>query len=467
MTPPRPGNVRPARVSSSPLLPASMRLLPSVGRPALFALAFALSLAVSPAALAQGQNNYGSIYSLYGLGERVEVGSSQSAMMGHAGAALRSGSYVNLNNPALWADQGVTTFSAGASVASVRSEDAATDESSVGTAGDLTQLHLGLPLLAGRLGVALAYRPYSRVNYRAARRDSIAVEDEVAAYTLNQEGAGGLQQLSAGLGLRLNDAFQVGASAEVLFGTQELLQRTQFDSALYRETREARSTRLRGITATLGAAFTARSLRSDGDLLTVAAALTLPTQLDADRTVTLGESLDRDTLLTPAGETSVDGDARLPLVVRGGLAYQTGGRWAVALDGLYEPWSSFESSLPVGGYDEDQSVDQLQDRYRVGGGVEVTPAGTDRRAGVVRRTSYRLGGYAERGLYAPTESSVTTLALTGGLSVPNRLTGARFDLGFELGTRGSTEGVLVRDTFLKGTLTINFGERWFVRRRFN
>ena len=59
------------------------------------------------------------------------------------------------------------------------------------------------------------------------------------------------------------------------------------------------------------------------------------------------------------------------------------------------------------------------------------------------------------------------LALTGGLSVPNRLTGARFDLGFELGTRGSTEGVLVRDTFLKGTLTVNFGERWFVRRRFN
>ena len=62
---------------------------------------------------------------------------------------------------------------------------------------------------------------------------------------------------------------------------------------------------------------------------------------------------------------------------------------------------------------------------------------------------------------------VTTFALTGGVSLPNRLTGARFDLGLELGTRGSTEGVLVRDTFLKGTLTLNFGERWFIRRRFD
>ena len=62
---------------------------------------------------------------------------------------------------------------------------------------------------------------------------------------------------------------------------------------------------------------------------------------------------------------------------------------------------------------------------------------------------------------------MSTYAVTGGVSVPNRLTGSRIDLGFEVGTRGSTEGVLVRDTFVKGTFTLNFGERWFVRRRFN
>ena len=451
------GNVRPPRVSFSLPPPALMRVA-----------ALVLSLAASASALAQGQNNYGSVYSLYGLGERVEQGSSQSAMMGHAGSALRSGTYVNLTNPALWADQGVTTFSAGASVATVRGEDAATDATSVGTAGDLSQLHLGIPLLPGRLGLAVAYRPYSRVNYRAALRDSLSVEGETAAYTLNQEGAGGLQQASLGLGLRVGSALQLGASAEAIFGAEELLQRTQFDdNTRYLQTREARSTRLRGLTATLGAVATLQKLRTDEDLLSVAASVTLPTSLDATRTVTLGESLDRDTLLTAAGERSVDGDARLPLVLRGGLAYQTGGRLALAVDGLYEPWSGFESTLPVGGFDSGQGVDRLQDRFRVGAGVEVTPAGLDRRAGVLRRTSYRLGGYAERGLYAPTESDVTTLALTGGLSVPNRLTGARFDLGFELGTRGSTEGVLVRDTFLKGTLTVNFGERWFVRRRFN
>ncbi len=427
------------------------------------------ALALAPSAAAQGgQNNYGSIYSLYGLGERVEFGTSQSAMLGHGATALRSGSYVNLSNPALWSDQALTTFSAGASIATVRAEDALAEGTSVGTAGDLSSLHLGLPFLPGRLGLTLAYRPYSRVNYRAAVDDSLSVEGEMAGYTLNQEGAGGLQQITAGLGVRLGRAVQVGVSADVVFGNQELLQRTQFEDRLaYAETRQARVTRLRGVTATLGGAVTARALARDDDALTVAAALTLPTDLNGSRTVTLGESLDRDTLRAPDGSLSIDGDLRLPLSARAGVTYLSGLRWLATLDASYEPWSEFESTLPVGGFDPGQGLDQLRDRVRVGGGVELTPAGRDRRAGVFQRSSYRLGGYAERGLYAPAGQDVTTLALTGGLSIPNRLTGARIDLGFEAGTRGSAEGVLVRDTFLKGTLTLNFGERWFVRRRFD
>ena len=164
-----------------------------------------------------------------------------------------------------------------------------------------------------------------------------------------------------------------------------------------------------------------------------------------------------------------DGSVDLPLSVRAGLAYRSGARWLASFEGLYEPWSGFESTLPFAGYDPASSGagDVLTDRVRFGGGVELTPAGRERRAGALRRTSYRLGGYAERGLSSPTGSNVMTYAVTGGFSLPSRLTGARVDLGFEAGTRGSTEGVLVRDTFLKGTLTLNFGERWFVRRRFN
>ena len=422
---------------------------------------FALAVLFSTAASAQvgGSNDYGSIYSRYGLGERSDFSSSQAGMLGQSGVSMRSGVYNDLGNPALWSDQLVTTFTISGGVTGTRSIDAVTPDASRATAGDLFGLQFGVPILPGRLGATVGYRPYSRTNYRSAISGDVMVEDSLVGYQLNQEGAGGLQQIGGGLGLRVGEAFQVGASADVIFGSTEYLERTTFTSPGYVETRRALGTQYRGFTATLGAAASLSSLANDADRLTFGAALTLPTRLDGSRTLTVGNSLDRDTLAS-----SIDGEATLPLAARAGLSYQSGGRWLATVEGLYEPWSQFESTLPVGGFNAASGLDELQDRLRVGGGVQFVPS-LSRNAGLFQRTSYRIGGYTEQALYAPTGSSVSTLALTGGVSLPSRATGARFDLGFELGTRGSTDGVLVQDTYLKGSATINFGERWFIRRR--
>ena len=435
-------------------LPVPMRAL------LLLAVLLGVPAALAPAALAQGQNNYGSIYSRYGVGERQDFGSSQAEALGGAQASLRSATYNGLVNPALWSDQQITTFAASVGLASVRSTDATAAGASRATAGDVAAVQLGLPVLPGRLGLTFAYRPYSRVNYRTSVPGSLLTEDDTTAYALNQEGSGGLQRITGGLGLKLAQGVQVGASADVIFGTVEYLQRTAFAEPGFNETRQSRATQLRGVTATLGAAGTLRSLRADDDALTLGLALTLPTRLAGTRTLTLGESLDRDTLAVVS-----DGGATLPLLARAGLSYRSGARWLTTVDALYEPWSSFDSDFSVGGFDADAGLDDLQDRVRVGGGVELLPAGRGRNAGFFGRTSYRLGAYGERGLYAPSGRSVSTAAVTGGVSVPNRFSGARFDLGFEVGTRGSVSNGLVRDLFARGSLTLNFGERWFIRRR--
>ena len=414
----------------------------------------------APAAHAQGQNNYGSVYSRYGLGERTEFSSSQSEMLGGAQTALRSSFYNGLANPALWADQQVTTFSAAVGLQGVRSTDATSATASRATAGDVAGLQIGVPLIPARLGLTFGYRPYSRVNYRASIPGQLVTEEDTTAYALNQEGGGGLQRISGGLGLRLGQAVQIGASADVLFGTVEYIQRTTFDTGAFSEVRQSRATRLSGVSGTVGALVTARAIASEDDALSVGLTVSLPTRLTGTQTLTLGQSLDRDTLAT-----STDGRATLPLLARGGLSYRAGARWLAALDATYEPWSSFESTLPLGGYNAATGVDELRDRYRLGGGVEVIPAGRNRTASVLAQTAYRIGAYGERGLYAPSGETVQTLALTGGLSIPNRLSGARIDLGFEVGTRGATEGALVRDVLARGSLTLNFGERWFIRRR--
>ena len=287
----------------------------------------------------------------------------------------------------------------------------------------------------------------------------LIAEGDTAAYQINQEGTGGLQVMSGGLGVRIGQALQLGASADLVFGTFEYLQRTTFDRPEYAETRQADATQLRGLTGTIGGAVTARKLAGEADALTFGASLTLPVGLDGTRTRTLGESLDRDTVAA-----ELPAELTLPLTARAGLSYRSGNRFQATVEGQYEPWTSFESTVPVGGFAPD-GANELRDRVRVGGGVEFVPAGRDRRAGLFQRAAYRVGAFSEQGLYAPAGQGVGTMGVTAGVSLPTRLSGARLDLGVEAGTRGSEAGVLVRDRYLKGTLTLNFGERWFVRRR--
>ncbi|HIG73297.1 MAG TPA: hypothetical protein EYQ24_01560, partial [Bacteroidetes bacterium] len=262
---------------------------------------------------AAAQSDYGSVYSRFALGQRFESGTSQSDAMGGAGLAIRSGFYTGADNPALSADLSLATFSASGLVRGVEATDA-TDSTSVSTAGGLGSLQLALPLYTGKLGLALSYQPYTRVDYRAAREGTVELDGGTEqAYRSNLEGNGGLQQISLGLGGKISESLTVGASADALVGTVEYLKRTEFPDALssFTEVREAESTRLYGFTGTVGATFSLLDLAREGDGLTLAGAVTLPTTLHGSRAFTLGSSLDRDTLATQE-----DGTATLPLTAR-------------------------------------------------------------------------------------------------------------------------------------------------------
>ena len=449
-----------------------MSMIPPAGRRSAL-LVFSLVLATAGAASAQSTENYGSVYSGFGLGQRADAPTSQAQMLGGAGIAL-GGQFANPETPALLADLGLTAFAANLQVQGVRGNDGLGNESEL-VAGTLGGLRLALPLKAGRLGIGLAYTPYSRVQYEVFSNGEIDLDDDpttTTPYRVQYEGGGGLQTVSLGIGGRLSSAFQVGAAVDVRFGTIERRTRTRFvlNPADFSEVLSTTDTQLAGATATLGAGFQTPKLFGDADNLRIVGSLTLPTKLWGDRTRVSGFGLDRDTLST------IDVEATLPLTGRLGAAYRPARGLLVSVEGLYEPWSSFEADFAVPGYSplstREQPTTNLRDRFRLGGGVEIVPSGGRRQSAYFARTAYRLGGYAERSLVEASGTGINTFAVTGGVSLPALLPTARFDLGGEVGVRGvdglSGDDVnLVRDLFFKATATINFGERWFVRRQFD
>ncbi len=424
-----------------------------------------LAVLLGQSAHAQSTND-GSIYSSFGVGELRTFPSAQIQALGGGGTGMLSFNYLNSGNPATWSDQVLTRFSAGMLFQGVEATDASNNSSTL-TEGTLNTFQFSFPILDRKLGVALAYEPYSRMNYRVQLPGTLEpdpVLGDTNSFLLSNVGSGGLQRVIGGVGYRINENLSVGASLNYVFGILENTRRTEFEGRRdIQDAHLANTTRLSGLTGTVGATLTIPTLVSDNDYLSIGAALTLPASLSGTRVRTLSanDGVDRDTLGTP-----VDGSLTLPLRAQLGAAFMYDNRWTFVADGLYEPWSGFDSDFALGGYDPVEGTSGFNDRIRASFGAEYLPAGNDMLRPFPARVAYRLGFYYDQAYVTPNpDVSLSTIALTGGFGLPTLIPGTRFDIGFEAGLRGTTDHDLIRDRFYRISASINFGERWFEQRR--
>ena len=406
----------------------------------------------STIAFGQGLDD-GSLYSRYGVGELVSFSSSQAQALGGASTALISPDYINFGNPATWSRQQLVRLAVGAQFDQLYSQDAA-GRSEQFLRGNFNALQIGIPLWSQRVGLGLSYEPYSRIHFQVSSPGTLTAEGQDLAYQINYEGSGGLHQARVGLGFKLNSWASFGATTDFLFGISEVSRRTTFQSSDLLETNLTTSTRLFGITSTAGVTF---SIEGESSALVIAATGTVPTTLNGTRILTLGESLDLDTL-----GTSTDGKVKLPFQLSAGASLRYQNRWLISAEIRHAPWSNASSELSFTGFDSNH----LRDRTRYSLGLEFTPAATSLQAGYFRRTSYRLGVYRDEMYASPVAGrDVSITAVTGGLGLPTLFYGTRIDLSFEIGTRGSIDNNLIRDRYIGVSATLNIGERWFVKRR--
>jgi hypothetical protein len=426
-----------------------------------------LLLTVPPA---QAQSNgEGTIYSRFGLGTLTEFSSSQSQALGGGGFALRTLNYNPDGNPALWSDQVFTRLSGGAVAQSVVTSDGSGDSGQL-SSGNVQAVQFNFPLYERKLGVGLSFQPYSQSNYSAIQRNQVNVgpqQNTEAAYRVNFEGSGGLHRLRGGLGYRINEVLRVGATADLLFGVIESQRRTTWENAqTLRDVLVSDGVQLSGLTTTIGSHLALADVFADDDAFSVGAAVTLPASLSGDRFRTLDEDLARDTL------SSRRGNVTLPLQARLGVSYQPNPTWTFVADGSFDPWSTASSDFSGGSADTSPvrfpvgGTATLADRWRLSTGAEVMPAGDDQLAGYFAQIAYRFGGYVEHMYVRPDQQTdLYESAVTAGVSLPTSLSGTRIDLNTRVGTRGTTSNSLVRDTFFGVSLHVNFGERWFTRRK--
>lgn len=417
-------------------------------------------LAAFPESGAAQSTRPGSIYSRFGIGERIDGFNNRAPSMGGIGFALGGGGFTSLANPSLLSDLFLTRASVGIHFDNLRITDAsgATSETSAAT---LSGFSLGIPLIAGRLGAGLGLAPFSRIGYRIYNESTFDdIEGEPVSFGRSIEGNGGLDRLSLGFGYRITPGVSLGLRGDFLFGIIEDIRRTSFFDFQYADTRLAEATRVSGVGLGIGARAKLPSLLRQGDLASIGLSVNFPIRLTGERVITSGESIDPDTLVVGA-----DGSMDLPLAIGLGAAWQSSPKFVAIADMQYERWSRFESTFVLPGYNAGDGG-RLDDRLRLSAGFEFYPAGRDLLAGYFRRTAYRFGVFYEKSYASPVpDSRINAYGLTGGFSFPTLIPGTRVDIHVEVGNRGTAKDMLIQDRYFRIGVSLNFADRWFVRRR--
>jgi hypothetical protein len=397
-----------------------------------------------PQCLALGGNG-GSDYSRYGIGDIQFFGSGRSAGVGGTAIALLSPWSVNRVNPAGQTQLLRTRFAGTFSYEGFRTTDGS--QSVYLSSGSFGGAVLAIPLSVDNgLTFTAGFNPYSSVNYKVQAEGALAPE----TYTATYSGGGGLSTALVGFSLAPVDSFNLGLRLNYLFGQLKSTATVTSTSPNFSATTYQRTVEADGFSATAGIIYTGLAqlfgLKDLGGL-SVGAVFSTSTNLSASQQDINTVSTGQDTL------TRLEGKIHIPFSGGIGLSWLVKERFLFAADYLHQRWNNFEY---FGVHPQ-----QIRNNSRLSVGMEIQPS-PETGSSYWRKVAYRFGSYYLSSYYRIRSEPINEWGLTTGLGLP--VTGdTRLDLSLQYGRRGTTDQQLVRDDIFRFSVTLNVGEKWFVR----
>ncbi|MEW6511385.1 MAG: hypothetical protein AB1428_10535 [Bacteroidota bacterium] len=392
----------------------------------------------------------GSAYSILGIGDIRYAPGSRGAGMGYTGIGLAPSLYINAASPASWFRIDRTRLEGAALYEGFNSTDGARSRylARLDFHGALLAIPIspsdGLVLVGGFL-------PYSQVGYdtyTTGLYSRVGTDTVTMGYRLHHIGSGGITRAVLGASCAPAQAFSVGASLNYMFGTlsrssEQIPVQSGFSGGTFTSNQS-----ISGLNFTTGVLVSTlggitESLRP----LSLGAVVTTRANLHTIDDVTYDYTFERDTSAAQYKRIGV------PFSFGVGIGYQASERWTIAVDYTAQPWSEsdFEGATPAG----------IRDSYRIGIGAE-RAGSRESVAPWLDRLSYRLGFTFHQTYFNPGGHPVDEWAVTAGMAFP--LSGeSRLNVAAEYGSRGATEGGLIRDRIFRMTFSLNISDLWFVR----
>lgn len=428
---------------------------------------FTIALLALIPVMSNAQNGSSSSYSRFGLGTMAEQSQTFNRAMGGVAYGLRTGSRVNMLNPASYSciDSLSFLFDVGMSGNFGRlSANGATETSRNAT---LTNINAGFHV-AKNLGMSFGFMPYSTIGYTFANKSNVGSTypaDQKITRTDTYIGQGGIQQLYIGAGWKPFADLSIGVNISYLWGT-------------YNHT----VSQLYSTNGTTNTDFSSSTLIYDSDLSTYKLdfgvqypiRISKKDWLTVGATYSYGHKLGSDVTrshYTSQGDTTTyvaDKPFSMPHTIGVGLGWMHKNNLLIGVDYTLEKWA--DCTAPSLGNESSQPfVSQkglYTDRTKIAAGAEYIPNPESRN--YMETVKYRLGfNYATpytkvNGHDGPTEYRAT---IGFGLPLQTRRLGGRstINISAEWLHRKPSVSTLIKENYIILNVGLLFNEKWFMK----
>lgn len=431
--------------------------------------AIVLLLALAAQAGAQdhtGANIGFTPYSMFGIGQMSPQGTSFNHVKGGIGLADRNVRFINTMNPAavtareqksfmmdVGLREGNTLYEGNAATTA-----GATSEGIVRSANNTCNMNhivLSFPITntsAFKFGVM----PYSSTGYyftaEETNDDLIAQAGDIR-YT--RSGSGGVYQLFLGAGITFFKRLSIGIDGYYYFGNINHATVSSFNSttSVYRGISTGWYYSLSGFGGKVGLQYE-QPLGKQQSLI-IGGTYSIPTHLGGEITrYTFGElSSATDTIHYSLGPLE---GYDIPSEWGVGITYKNSDKFTLGFDYRQQDWSRTR-------FEETPGVDfatATARSFRLG--AEWTPSRYDVRY-YIKTLTYHAGLYYEDSYMSLNGHQISSMGLTLGVTFPIFRYFNSITFGLDLGQTGTLNYDLIRERYLKFTLSFSFHDIWFIK----
>lgn len=395
--------------------------------------------------VSQTSNLTGSPYSLFGLGVRTNSNIGKNSALGRGGYALEGKDFINNYNPAAFAAISEKNFMFDIGMLAELSTVASKNNEERRLAANISSIGMG-SRINNNSGFGFTLDPYSDVGYAVIGIQS-NIEGSFDSFNSSIFGSGGLNDLKFSYGYKINDYLNVGAGLSYLFGN---INETERINAGTSTLTVQETNRYNGVRLDLGVQGKLN------DRFSLGARWSLPTSLNGKRDRNVAKTVDlipSPTIVENTNDENVD-SFDLPLEISTGIAFKPMPSLTLNLDYTKNYWGATKQSDNIGNF-IDQDIIAM--------GAEYMKDETSYK--YWERIQFRAGFNYDSGYLKVNNESINGFSITSGIGFP--IGKSRLNISYAYRNSGSSDGILVQETF--NTVNINFSLRdiWFLQRKIN